>query len=127
MGDGVLAYFGYPHASEDAAERAVRAGARAIAAIKALPAPRNHVLRARVGIATGPVVVGDVTGEDLAREINVIGETPNLAARLLSVGLPDSVIIAGSTRRLVGNLYVLEALEPQSRKVSPSRSWPSAS
>jgi (2Fe-2S) ferredoxin len=113
MGDGVLAYFGYPHASEDAAERAVRAGLTAIGAIKALPAPRNHVLRARVGIATGPVVVGDVTGEDLAREVNVVGETPNLAARLLSVGPPDGVIIAGSTRRLVGNLYVLEALEPQ--------------
>lgn len=113
MGDGVLAYFGYPHASEDAAERAVRGGLRAIAAIKALPAPRNHVLRARVGIATGPVVVGDVTGEDLAREVNVIGETPNLAARLLGVGPPDGVIIAGSTRRLVGNLYVLESLEPQ--------------
>ena len=113
MGDGVLAYFGYPHATEDAAERAVRAGLRAIAAIRALPAPRNHVLSGRVGIATGPVVVGDVTGEDLAREVNVIGETPNLAARLLGVGPPDSVIVAGSTRRLVGNLYVLEELEPR--------------
>jgi tetratricopeptide (TPR) repeat protein len=78
-----------------------------------LPAPRNQVLRARVGIATGPVVVGDVTGEDLAREVNVVGETPNLAARLLSAGQPDSVIIAGSTRRLIGNLYILKALEPQ--------------
>jgi class 3 adenylate cyclase/tetratricopeptide (TPR) repeat protein len=116
MGDGVLAYFGYPLASEDAAERAVRAGLRAVADVKALTSPRNIVLGTRVGIATGPVVVGDVTGEDVAREVNVVGETPNLAARLLSVGRPDSVIVAGSTRRLIGDLFVLQALEPQSLK-----------
>ena len=116
MGDGVLAYFGYPHASEDAAERAVRAGLRAVAAVKALPTPHGQSLGSRVGIATGPVVVGDVTGEDIAREVNVVGETPNLAARLLSFGRPDGVTVAGSTRRLIGDLFVLEDLAPQALK-----------
>jgi class 3 adenylate cyclase/tetratricopeptide (TPR) repeat protein len=116
MGDGVLAYFGYPHASEDAAERAVRASLRAVVAVKALPAAKGHPLLARAGVATGPVVVGDVMGEDIAREVNVVGETPNLAARLLALGPPGSVIIAGSTRRLIGALFTLEELGPQTVK-----------
>jgi len=116
MGDGVLAYFGYPVASEDAGERAVRAGLRAVAVVAALPARDGRRLQARVGIATGPVVVGDVVGDDIAREINVVGETPNLAARLLGVGDPGSVVIADSTRRLIGDLFVLQALEPQAIK-----------
>jgi class 3 adenylate cyclase/tetratricopeptide (TPR) repeat protein len=113
MGDGVLAYFGYPHASEDAGERGVRAGLQALAAVRGLPTPHGRPVACRVGIATGPVVVGDVTGEDIAREVNVVGETPNLAARLLGVGQPDGVIIAASTRQIIGDLFVLEALAPQ--------------
>jgi predicted ATPase/class 3 adenylate cyclase len=113
MGDGVLAYFGYPHASEDAGERSVRAGLQALAAVRGLPTPHGRPVACRVGIATGPVVVGDVTGEDIAREVNVVGETPNLAARLLGIGQPDGVIIAASTRQIIGDLFVLEALTPQ--------------
>ncbi len=113
MGDGVLAYFGYPHATEDAAERAVRASLHVLAAVKALPPANGNALAARAGIATGPVVVGDVIGENIAREVNVVGETPNLAARMQAIGPADSIVIAGSTRRLIGDLFVLEALEPQ--------------
>ncbi len=116
MGDGVLAYFGYPQATEDAAERAVRAGLRAVAAVRALPSAGGRPSAARVGVATGPVVVGDVTGEDIAREVNVIGETPNLAARLLGLCRPDHVVIAEATRRMVGNLFSLTALEAQTVK-----------
>jgi len=116
MGDGVLAYFGYPHATEDAAERAVRAGLHVLAAVRALPAANGHRLAARAGIATGPVVVGDVIGENIAREVNVVGETPNLAARLQAVGPVDSIVIAGSTRQLIGDLFILEVLEPQRLK-----------
>ena len=116
MGDGVLAYFGYPQASEVAAEQAVRAGLRAIAAVKALPAPPGRTLSARIGIATGSVVVGDVVGEDIAREINVVGETPNLAARLLGLAKPDRVVIGEATRRMVGELFGLVALGPQAVK-----------
>lgn len=116
MGDGVLAYFGYPTASEDAAERAVRAALQAVEAVAEMPAHRGHKLEARAGVATGPVVVGDVVGEDVAREVNVVGETPNLAARLLGVGNPGQVVVAGSTRRLVGELFAFEDLGPQSIK-----------
>ena len=75
MGDGVLVYFGYPQASEDAAERAVTASLRAIAAVRELPGVNDQPLATRIGIATGPVVVGEVIGESLAREVNVVGET----------------------------------------------------
>jgi class 3 adenylate cyclase len=101
MGDGVLACFGYPQATEDAAERAARSGRQA--AVKTLPAAQGRALAARAGVATGPV--GDVVGDDIAREINVVGETPNLAARLLGVAEPNEVVIADSTRRLVGDLF----------------------
>jgi class 3 adenylate cyclase/predicted ATPase len=104
MGDGVLVYFGYPQAHEDDAERAVRAGLGAIDAVSRLDV--NSVkLQARVGIATGLVVVGDVVGEGPAQEQSVVGETPNLAARLQNLAEPDTVVIAASTRRLVGNLF----------------------
>jgi len=116
LGDGVLAYFGYPHASEDAGERGVRAGLQALAAVRVLPTPHGRPVECRVGIATGPVVVGDVTGEDIAREVNVVGETPNLAARLLDIGPPNGVIIAASTRQIIGDLFVLHELAPQCLK-----------
>src|ERR1700757_5259852 len=103
MGDGVLAYFGYPQAHEDDAERAVRAGLAVVAAVRRSKAPVP--LRMRVGLATGLVVVGDLIGSGAAREEAVVGETPNLAARLQALAEPDSVVIADSTRRLIGNLF----------------------
>jgi class 3 adenylate cyclase/predicted ATPase len=104
MGDGVLVYFGYPRAHEDDAERAVRAGLALIDAVGRLEA-KAVKLQARVGIATGLVVVGDLIGEGSAQEQSVVGETPNLAARLQSVAEADAVVIAASTRRLVGDLF----------------------
>ena len=105
MGDGVLAYFGYPRAHEDDAERAIRAGLELVAAVRDLEAPAGTALRVRVGIATGLVVVGDLLGSGAAREQAVVGETPNLAARLQALAEPDSVVIAEATRRLVGGLF----------------------
>jgi class 3 adenylate cyclase len=104
MGDGVLVYFGHPQAHEDDAERAVRAGLSAIDAVSRLDV-KSAKLQARVGIATGLVVVGDLIGEGSAQEQSVVGETPNLAARLQALADPDAVVIAGSTRRLVGDLF----------------------
>ena len=104
MGDGVLVYFGYPRAHEDDAERAVRAGLRVIGAVGRLDV-RSVKLEARVGIATGLVIVGDLIGEGSAQEQSVVGETPNLAARLQALAEPDAVVIAAGTRRLVGDLF----------------------
>jgi predicted ATPase len=104
MGDGVLIYFGYPRAHEDDAERAVRAGLGVIDAVRRLDV-KSVKLRARVGIATGLVVVGDLIGEGSAQEQSVVGETPNLAARLQALAEPDAVVIAAGTRRLVGDLF----------------------
>ena len=111
MGDGVLVYFGYPQAHEDDAERAVRAGLELVAAVGAL---KTHApLQTRVGIATGLVVVGDLIGSGASQEQAIVGETPNLAARLQGVAEPNSVVIAESTRKLVGNLFELEDLGAQ--------------
>ena len=104
MGDGVLIYFGYPRAHEDDAERAVRAGLGVIDAVGRLDV-KSVKLQARVGIATGLVVVGDLIGEGSAQEQSVVGETPNLAARLQALAEPDAVVIAAGTRRLVGDLF----------------------
>jgi len=104
MGDGVLVYFGYPRAHEDDAERAVRAGLGVIDAIGRLDV-KSVKLQARVGIATGLVVVGDLIGEGSAQEQSVVGETPNLAARLQALAKPGAVVIAAGTRRLVGDLF----------------------
>ena len=117
MGDGVLVYFGYPQAHEDDAERAVRAGLELIAAVAALKTLRS--LQTRVGIATGLVVVGDLIGSGEAQERGIVGETPNLAARLQGIAEPNMVVIAESTRRLLGNLFELEDLgakEPQGHR-----------
>jgi class 3 adenylate cyclase/predicted ATPase len=108
MGDGVLIYFGYPQAHEDDAERAVRAGLELVAAVTAL---KTHApLQTRVGIATGLVVVGDLIGSGASQEQAIVGDTPNLAARLQGVAEPNSVVIAESTRKLVGNLFELDDL-----------------
>jgi class 3 adenylate cyclase/predicted ATPase len=110
MGDGVLAYFGYPRADEDDAERAVYAGLALVAAVAGLDLGPEAKLRVRVGIATGLVIVGDLIGEGAAQEHEVVGETPNLAARLQSLAEPDTVVIEGGTRRLVGGLFEYLAL-----------------
>ena len=108
MGDGVLIYFGYPQAHEDDAERAVRAGLELVAAVSSL---KTHApLQTRVGIATGLVVVGDLIGSGASHEQVIVGETPNLAARLQGIAEPDSVVIAEGTRKLLGNLFELEDL-----------------
>ena len=104
MGDGVLIYFGYPQAHEDDAERAVRAGLSALDTVGRLDI-KSVKLQTRVGIATGLVVVGDLIGAGSAQEQSVVGETPNLAARLQTLAEPDSIVIAASTRRLVGDLF----------------------
>ena len=111
MGDGVLTYFGYPQAHEADAEQAIRAGLRLIDAIDRLDAG-SVKLQARVGIATGLVVVGDLIGEGSALELSVVGETPNLAARLQGLAEPGEVVIAASTRRLVGNLFEYDDFGP---------------
>ena len=123
MGDGVLIYFGYPQAHEDDAERAVRAGLELVAAVGGL---KTHApLQTRVGIATGLVVVGDLIGSGASQEQAIVGETPNLAARLQGVAEPNSVVIAESTRKLVGNLFELEDLGSQELKgiAGSVRAW----
>ena len=108
MGDGVLVYFGYPEAHEDDAERAVRAGLDLIVTVRGL---KTHApLEARVGIATGLVVVGDLIGSGASQEQAIVGKTPNLAARLQGIAAPNTVVIAESTRKLLGNLFDVEDL-----------------
>ena len=123
MGDGVLVYFGYPQAHEDDAERAVRAGLELIQAVGGLKS--GAPLQTRVGIATGLVVVGDLIGSGEAQERGIVGETPNLAARLQGIAEPNTVVIAESTRKLLGNLFDLQDLSAQDLKgiASPVRAW----
>ena len=109
MGDGVLVYFGYPAAHEDSAERAVRA-ALAVRAAVGRETVAGERLEVRVGVATGPVVVGDLIGEGAAQEEAVIGETPNLAARFQALAAPCSIVVGAATRDLLGSLFELEAL-----------------
>jgi class 3 adenylate cyclase/tetratricopeptide (TPR) repeat protein len=108
MGDGVIAYFGFPQAHENDAERSVRAGLDVVDAVSRLRAPDGTPLRVRVGIATGLVVVGDLIGKGEALERAVVGETPNLAARLQDVAEPNSVVVAAATRHLAGGLFNYE-------------------
>jgi class 3 adenylate cyclase len=123
MGDGVLVYFGYPQAHEDDTERAVRAGLELSVAVSALKAASP--LQTRVGIATGLVVIGDLIGTGSAKEQTVVGETPNLAARLQGVAEPNTVVIAESTRKLLGNLFELQDLGAKEVKgiAEPVRAW----
>ncbi|NKK70425.1 AAA family ATPase [Rhizobium leguminosarum bv. viciae] len=125
MGDGVLAYFGWPRAHEDDAERAVRAGLAAAAATASLTSPLGQSLAARIGIATGLVVVGDLIGEGSAQEEAVVGETPNLAARLQAFAEPSTVVIADSTKRLVAGLFEMIHLGFQQLKgfAAPVSAW----
>jgi len=111
MGDGVLVYFGYPEAHKDDAERAVRAGLAVIDAVGRLGT--LEPLNVRLGIASGLVVVGDLIGAGAAQERGVVGETPNLAARLQALAMPNTLVIAEATRRQIGGLFDLEDLGPQ--------------
>jgi class 3 adenylate cyclase/predicted ATPase len=123
MGDGVLVYFGYPQAHEDDAERAVRAGLELVSAVTAL---KTHTApQTRVGIATGLVIVGDLIGSGETQERGIVGETPNIAARLQGIAEPNTVVIAESTRKLLGNLFQLEDLGAKKLKgiAAPVRTW----
>jgi class 3 adenylate cyclase len=124
LGDGALAYFGWPRAHEHAAERAVRAGLALVEVI----AQQQPGMQARVGIATGSVVVGDLIGRESADMDVVIGETPNLAARLQALAEPGTVVIGEATRRLVGGLFELNDLGPQRLKgfAEPLAVWRAA-
>lgn len=125
MGDGVLAYFGWPRAHEDEAERAVRASLAAVEAVGRLASPTGEPLAARVGIATGVVVVGDLIGEGAAQEEAVVGETPNLAARLETLARPNEVVIGEGTRELLGALFEVEDLgiQPLKGLTVPTRAF----
>src|SRR5262252_5209277 len=123
MGDGVLIYFGYPEAHEDDAERAVRAGLAVIDAIARLATPEP--LNARLGLASGLVVVGDLIGAGAAQERGVVGETPNLAARLQGLAQPGALVIATSTRRQIGAMFEFDdlGLQPLAGFAEPQHAW----
>jgi class 3 adenylate cyclase len=125
MGDGVLAYFGYPQAHEHDAERAVLAGLALVEAVPKLTTAVSTALQVRIGIATGLVVVGDLIGSGEAQERGVVGDTPNLAARLQALAEPNMVVIADGTRRLLGNLFELRDLGARDLKgiAGPARAW----
>jgi len=110
MGDGILAYFGWPAAYEDQAERAVRAAIAIVPAIRRLALPQAAELDVRLGIASGQVVVGDLLGEGIAQEAAVTGDAPNLAARLQEIAAPGKIVICDTTRRLIGRAFVLTDL-----------------
>jgi class 3 adenylate cyclase/predicted ATPase len=123
MGDGVLVYFGYPEAHEDDAERGLRAGLAVIDAVGRLAT--QEPLNVRIGIATGLVVVGDLIGAGAAQERGVVGETPNLAARLQALARPGTLVVADSTRRQIGTLFEIEdlGLQPLAGFAEPQRAW----
>jgi class 3 adenylate cyclase len=123
MGDGVLVYFGYPEAHEDDAERAARAGLAVIDAVGRLATPEP--LNVRLGIASGLVVVGDLIGAGAAQERGVVGETPNLAARLQALARPGTLVVADSTRRQIGTLFEIEDLGPRPLAgfAQPQHAW----
>ena len=129
MGDGLLVYFGYPRAHEDDAARAVRAGLAIVEAMETLNTGtgtrHDAALAVRIGVATGPVVVGDIVGEGAAEEAAVVGETPNLAARLQSVAAPDQVVVAPATRRLLAAAFEFDDLGDHVLKGIdlPVRAW----
>jgi predicted ATPase/class 3 adenylate cyclase len=125
LGDGVMGYFGYPHAKEHDAELAVRAGLAIVDAVPKLETAAGSPLQARVGIATGLVVVGDVLGAGSMQELAAVGDTPNLAARLQAQAEPGAVVISSSTRKLVGGLFDCRDLGPVALKgfTEPVRAW----
>jgi class 3 adenylate cyclase/tetratricopeptide (TPR) repeat protein len=125
MGDGVLAYFGFPRAFEDAAERAVRAAIAVLAEVGGIELPDRTPVQARIGIATGLVVVGEIIGIGSAQERTIVGETPNLAARLQALAEPDTILVSESTQHLLGGLFELERTGEHELKgfVRPVPAW----
>jgi class 3 adenylate cyclase len=125
MGDGVLAYFGYPQANEDAAEHAVSSALAIIGAIGQLRRPDGRAFQARIGIATGIVVIGDIVGEGAAREHSIIGETPNLASRLQAMADPNSILVGDNTYRLLARRFEYQSLGEHALKgfATPVRVW----
>jgi class 3 adenylate cyclase len=129
MGDGILAYFGYPRAHEDEAERSARAGLDIVDAMAelnaAVPRPPGIELAVRIGIATGPVIVGDQIGEGTASETAVVGRTPNLAARLQTLAQPNQIVISSATRAMLGDHFDLEDLGSHELKgfAEPISGW----
>jgi predicted ATPase/class 3 adenylate cyclase len=125
LGDGILAYFGFPQAHEDDAERAVRAGLAMVEAIGELTPRPDLSLQARIGIATGLVVVGDMIGEGVSEKRAVSGESPNLAARLQALAEANAVVISASTRRLLGGLFEYQDLGAHRLKgiAEPAQAW----
>ncbi|SPJ28720.1 adenylate/guanylate cyclase domain-containing protein [Falsiruegeria mediterranea] len=116
MGDGVMCYFGWPRAGEDDAERAVRAGLAIIDSVRSTKAPDGTALATRIGVATGVVIVGDLIGSGATQEAAVVGETPNLAARLQGVAGPNQLVLPSETRRLLGSTYKLTSIGTQELK-----------
>jgi len=116
LGDGVLAYFGWPMAYEDHAERSIRAGLQALAAVGAIQSSDREQLKARIGIASGQVVVGEIAGSGTSERASIAGDTPNLAARLQSAAEPGQIVVADSTRRLAGQSFEIESLGAQELK-----------
>jgi class 3 adenylate cyclase/tetratricopeptide (TPR) repeat protein len=125
LGDGVLAYFGYPQAQEDAAERSVYAALAIIESLGQIKGPDGQALKTRVGIATGLVVIGDIIGSGAAREHSIVGETPNLAARLQAVAEPNSVLVSQSTHHLLGRQFDYQSLGEKTLKgfANPVQVW----
>src|SRR5947207_5805410 len=109
----MLAYFGFPMAHEDDAERGVRAALATVGAVAAMASAGVEDLAVRIGIATGIVIAGDLLGEGAAREHAVVGETPNLAARLQGLAAPGEAVVGANTRHLVGHLFEFRDLGPQ--------------
>jgi class 3 adenylate cyclase len=119
LGDGVLAYFGYPHAHEDDAQRAVRAALRIVAALQRLNAQQGRLpvaLQVRIGIHTGLVVVGEIGGREFREQAAIVGDTPNTADRLQEIAEPDSIAISGATYQLVRGLFDCDSLGPRALK-----------
>src|SRR5207248_1012866 len=125
LGDGVLAYFGYPQAQEDAAERSVYAALAIIDNLMQLRGPDGRALETRIGIATGIVVIGDIIGSGVAREHSIVGETPNLAARLQTLAEPNSILVSQSTHHLLGRQFDYQSLGERSLKgfANPVQVW----
>jgi class 3 adenylate cyclase len=123
MGDGVLPYFGYPHAHEDEAEQAVRAGLAVVEVVDSLKAPQP--LPCASVSPQRLVVVGDLIGAGSSQESSIVDETPNLAARLQALAEPNAIVIAESTRRQIGALFEIHDFGPQSLEgfAEPQRAW----
>jgi class 3 adenylate cyclase len=125
MGDGILAYFGFPRAHEDDAARAVHAGLELVEIVAGLKTAAREKISARIGIATGLVVVGDIVGQGPAQEQAVVGDTPNLAARLQGLADPGGIVISQATRRLVGDRFRLRDMGKHAVKglAEPVEAW----